>query len=57
VEVRSVEAVAEPNGRSYTGTSMTVPPQRISGGSTFVPMVESAELRDCNDFASGGWQY
>jgi hypothetical protein len=43
------------NGRGYTGTSMTVLPQRISGGSTFVPMMESAELRDCNDFAGGGW--
>jgi hypothetical protein len=36
---------------------MTVPPQRILGGSTFIPMVETAELRDGDDFASGGWQY
>jgi hypothetical protein len=57
VEVRSAEAVAQPNGGSYTGASMTVPSYRILGGSAFIPMVETAELRDGEDFASGGWQY
>jgi hypothetical protein len=57
VEVRSAEVVAEPNGRSYTGTNMTVPPHRFSGGSTFVPMVETAELREGNNFAGRWWQY
>jgi hypothetical protein len=51
-EVRSAEAIAQPNG-----ASMTVSPLRILGGSTFIPMVEPAELRDGDDFASGGWQY
>jgi hypothetical protein len=36
---------------------MAVPPRRISGGSTFVPMVETVELRDGNNLTGRWWQY